>query len=220
MLLHVPFWFHWIVYIVVPAAFSTRLFQYNSQLSCLFNKKDPSFDSENSLVGSWQGQLSQPRMRIFVSWHRFIVKAEVCCHSCELGTSATNMHLFILWTDDGTPREVVVEIERSTRHKPFLGGYRHRLTGVEFHHASSQTRSKTRPDNGIPKFCRDTQTVSQKNKTQQATRHTSTQMTKIGCYVSNMPDKLYTPGRYTTADEFHHTRLKAVRIIRFILVLS
>lgn len=116
--------------------------------------------------------------------------------------------------DDGTPREVVVEIERSTRHKPFLGGYRHRLTGAEFHHASSQTRSKTRPDNGIPKFCRDTQTVSQRNKTQQATRHTSTQMTKIGCYVSNMPDKLYTPGRYTTADEFHHTRLKAVIVLQ------
>jgi len=38
----------------------------------------------------------------------------------------------------------VVEVERSTRKKPYLGGYRHKQTGVEFHHASAQTGPKAR----------------------------------------------------------------------------
>ena len=34
---------------------------------------------------------------------------------------------------------VVVRIERVDKQKPFLGGYKHRLTGIEYHHASAQT---------------------------------------------------------------------------------
>lgn len=46
---------------------------------------------------------------------------------------------------------------------------------------------------------------------QQTTNTTSTQMTKIGVYVSNITDKLLKPGRYFTAAEFHAKRLEAVR---------
>lgn len=35
-------------------------------------------------------------------------------------------------------------------------------------------------------------------------------MTKIGLYVSNMTDKLITPGKYFTAEEYHKHRLEAV----------
>lgn len=35
-------------------------------------------------------------------------------------------------------------------------------------------------------------------------------MTKIGLYVSNMTDKLITPGKYFTAEEYHKRRLEAV----------
>ena len=106
---------------------------------------------------------------------------------------------------------IVVEIERSNRRKPFLGGYKHRLTSAEFHHAAAQTRQKVRPDNGIEKFCRDTQTVKSKNQRQQTYIDTSTQMTTIGCYVSNMTDKLIVPGKYTTASEHHAMILSKVR---------
>lgn len=37
-------------------------------------------------------------------------------------------------------------------------------------------------------------------------------MTKIGCYVSNMEDKLIAPGTYITAEEYHSKRLRAVRV--------
>ncbi|XP_038060891.1 IQ and ubiquitin-like domain-containing protein [Patiria miniata] len=115
---------------------------------------------------------------------------------------------------DGVQEDIVVEIERSMRHKPFLGGYKHRHTGLEFYNASAQTRPKTRKDNGIEKFCRDTQTVKQKNIRQQTKINTATQMTMIGCYVANMTDKLVVPGRYQTAEEYHAIRLKKVIILQ------
>ncbi|XP_071484963.1 IQ motif and ubiquitin-like domain-containing protein [Diadema antillarum] len=116
--------------------------------------------------------------------------------------------------EDGTFEDVVVEIERTTRRKPFLGGFRHRMSGVEFHNASAQTMGRVRADDGITRFCRDTQTVSAKNRLQQTTLDTSTQMTTIGCYVSNMTDKLVVPGRYETADEYHAKRLEKVIILQ------
>lgn len=54
------------------------------------------------------------------------------------------------------------------------------------------------------------QTVFEKNKPQQTKNTTSTQMTKIGLYVSNMSDKLISPGKYFTAEEYHKRRLEAV----------
>uniref|UniRef100_W5NFY4 IQ motif and ubiquitin domain containing n=1 Tax=Lepisosteus oculatus TaxID=7918 RepID=W5NFY4_LEPOC len=116
--------------------------------------------------------------------------------------------------EEDTYHYVVVEIERATHRKPFLGGYRHKLTGAEFHHAAVQTLPKKRPDRSVEQYCRDTQTVVQKSQCQQATNSTSTQMTKIGCYVSNAKDKLLIPKTYVTAEEYHAKRLKAVIVIQ------
>ncbi|NWU64862.1 IQUB protein, partial [Pterocles burchelli] len=120
---------------------------------------------------------------------------------------------FIL-TDANSFQDVVVKIERPTCQKPFLGGFKNRTTGVEFHNAGSQTIPKKRPDKGIQLFCRETQTVFEKNKPQQTKNTTSTQMTKIGLYVSNKTDKLISPGKYFTADEYHKRRLEAVIVLQ------
>ncbi|XP_064302372.1 IQ and ubiquitin-like domain-containing protein [Phalacrocorax carbo] len=117
-------------------------------------------------------------------------------------------------TDSDSFQDVVVKIERPTYHKPFLGGFKNRITGVEFHNAGSQTIPKKRPVKGIQLFCRETQTVFEKNKPQQTKNTTSTQMTKIGLYVSNMTDKLVSPGRYLTAEEYHRRRLEAVIVLQ------
>ncbi|OCT89049.1 IQ and ubiquitin-like domain-containing protein [Xenopus laevis] len=117
-------------------------------------------------------------------------------------------------TGEGSYRDLVVEIERLNYRKPYLGGYRHKATGVVFHHAGTQTVPKKRPDRGVVVFCRETQTVQHKNKTQQSRNTMSTQMTKIGCYVSNVTDKLITPKRYTTAEELHAQQLKAIIVIQ------
>ncbi|XP_007896759.1 IQ and ubiquitin-like domain-containing protein [Callorhinchus milii] len=115
---------------------------------------------------------------------------------------------------DNTCCEVAVEIERVASFKPFLGGYRHKLTGQEFHHAGTQTSMKKRVDDGVERFCRETQTTFEKNRAQQTANNTSTQMTKIGCYVSSITDKLVCPGVYMTATEFHARRLKAIIVIQ------
>lgn len=107
-------------------------------------------------------------------------------------------------------QEVVVEIERPPHRKPFMGGYKHRLTGAVYHHASTQTLPKRRPDRGVVVFSRDTQTLEMKSQAQQCPVDASTQMTGIGCYMSCANDKLLSPGGYTTAAECHERRLKAV----------
>ncbi|NXF36105.1 IQUB protein, partial [Nyctibius bracteatus] len=117
-------------------------------------------------------------------------------------------------TDSDSFQDVIVKIERPAYHKPFLGGFKNRITGVEFHNAGSQTVPKKRPDRGILLFCRETQMVFEKNKPQQTKNTTSTQMTKIGLYVSNMTDKLVSPGKYLTAEEYHKRRLEAVIVLQ------
>uniref|UniRef100_A0A8C0ZLW1 Ubiquitin-like domain-containing protein n=2 Tax=Castor canadensis TaxID=51338 RepID=A0A8C0ZLW1_CASCN len=110
-------------------------------------------------------------------------------------------------------QNVAVEIIKSDFHKPFLGGFRHKITGTEYHNAGTQTVPKKIPEKSNA-FCRDTQTVLQRKKFQQTSNTTSTQMTKIGVYVSNMTDKLIEPGIYFTAEEYHAQRLKATIVIQ------
>lgn len=52
---------------------------------------------------------------------------------------------------------MVVEIRCRAQRKAFMGGFRHRLTGREFHHAAVQTLPKKRPDRGVDRFSRETQ---------------------------------------------------------------
>ncbi|KFQ34115.1 IQ and ubiquitin-like domain-containing protein, partial [Mesitornis unicolor] len=117
-------------------------------------------------------------------------------------------------TDSDSFQDVLVKIERPTYPKPFLGGFKNRITGVEFHNAGSQTVPKKRPDKGIQLFFFSPQTVFEKNKPQQTKNTTSTQMTKPGLYVSNRTDKLISPGKYLTAEEYHKRRLEAVIVLQ------
>ncbi|XP_063097472.1 IQ and ubiquitin-like domain-containing protein isoform X2 [Cavia porcellus] len=110
-------------------------------------------------------------------------------------------------------QEVIVHIVKSDFHKPFLGGFRHKITGIEYHNAGTQTVPKKIPEK-LNIFCRDTQTVFERKKIQQTANTTSTQMTKIGVYVSNITDKLKTPGKYFSAAEYHAWRLKVVIVIQ------
>lgn len=64
-------------------------------------------------------------------------------------------------------KDIVVEIERCTYSKPYLGGYRHKTRGVEFHHASAQTMRRPKPDTGKVMFSRDSQTTQEKHLYQQ-----------------------------------------------------
>lgn len=44
----------------------------------------------------------------------------------------------------GGGREVCVSVQREVPTKPFLGGFKHKVSGVQFHNASVQTMRKNR----------------------------------------------------------------------------
>uniref|UniRef100_A0AAQ4RE81 IQ motif and ubiquitin domain containing n=1 Tax=Gasterosteus aculeatus aculeatus TaxID=481459 RepID=A0AAQ4RE81_GASAC len=114
-------------------------------------------------------------------------------------------------TDNGVSREVVVEIERPPQQKAFLGGYRHRLTEVEYHHAAAQTPPKRRSDRELVVFSRDTQIAHVRSRALQCPVDVATQMTAIGCHISCKSDRLVAVhGAYITAEEYHGARLRAV----------
>ncbi|CAF0725391.1 unnamed protein product [Rotaria sordida] len=118
--------------------------------------------------------------------------------------------------DQNMSRDVVVEIERNNFRKPYLGGVRHRMTGKEYHHASAQTLPPQRPDKGIIRYCRDTQTIQSRHRVIQTTNEQSTQMSKPGYYISTENDRLLTPKRYQTAEErFEILNKKAIIIQKY-----
>ncbi|XP_053107586.1 IQ and ubiquitin-like domain-containing protein [Hemicordylus capensis] len=117
-------------------------------------------------------------------------------------------------TEPDTFQDLSIEIKRPTFKKPFLGGFRNKETGTEYHNAGSQTIPKKRPDKGYEEFCRSTQTVVERKKVPQTRNTTSTQMTKIGVYISNITDKFIEPKKYVTAEEYHARRLAAVIVIQ------
>lgn len=115
---------------------------------------------------------------------------------------------------NGPPKVVQVEVMSCPVKKPFLGGFRHRVSGIEFHNASSQTYAKKIIPAGIEKSERDTQTVITRNQLAQTANATNTQMTKVGCYVSNVPDRVVIPGKYFTAAEKDALILEKVIILQ------
>lgn len=54
---------------------------------------------------------------------------------------------------DGEIRSITVQVEKAKACKPFIGGYRHKVTGVEYHHAATMTMPKRRPDDGVNMCC-------------------------------------------------------------------
>jgi len=95
-----------------------------------------------------------------------------------------------------------VDLSKSYR-KPYLGGYRNKITKIEYFHASTQTTTpqEKRAMGYGPRFHRDTQTHFWKNRYSQSVRDHATQMTKPGCYISSIKDKIIYPKKYITAEE-------------------
>ncbi|XP_014673283.1 PREDICTED: IQ and ubiquitin-like domain-containing protein isoform X2 [Priapulus caudatus] len=116
---------------------------------------------------------------------------------------------------DGKIKLIKVDIDRSRQQRnQYLGGFKHRETGVKFLTASAQTNRELRPNTGKVKYSRDTQTYTTKQKQQQTTCSTSTQMTKAGVYVTDEEDKVITAGPYFRGDEYLALILEKVIIIQ------
>lgn len=112
------------------------------------------------------------------------------------------------------PAQVRVERDLPPRGKPFLGGFRHKQSGAEYHHASAQSLPPPRKEPAEPpteRFHRDTQTAVLTTRSQQGVREQGTQMTKPGVAVgSAADDRLLAPLPYFSADEYDSLRLEKV----------
>ena len=84
---------------------------------------------------------------------------------------------------------------------------------LEFHNAETQTNRKVKAATAA-RFCRETQTYFQRNKTFQTPQDASTQMTKPGVHVSTKHDRIIIPGEYTLADTIEKRRENAAIVIQ------
>jgi hypothetical protein len=98
---------------------------------------------------------------------------------------------------DAAAQEPVKIVNESK--KPFLGGFKHKQTGLVYHHAEIQTFG--RPADIGKMAHRETQTIKFETRSQQTTREFGTQMSRPDLYVDTAGDKVLTPGVYFSADE-------------------
>ena len=106
-----------------------------------------------------------------------------------------------------------VAIAKAAPHsKPYLGGYRNRLSGRVYHHASTQTPSEQqRRQRDLSSLrSRETQTVETRTLSVQVSREAGTQMERIDLRLDSKRDREIVSRRYFTADELFLRRKAAV----------
>ncbi|VDO07690.1 unnamed protein product [Rodentolepis nana] len=108
----------------------------------------------------------------------------------------------------------VIEIEwmNNGKKKPFLGGYRRKMDGAIYHNATAQTKPKLPKIPPVPFFTRDTQTYEVKHEEINTVEVSSTAMPKPGFFVTNLNDRVITPGVYESFEEYQ-ARLNRSAII-------
>nr|XP_053641950.1 IQ and ubiquitin-like domain-containing protein [Cherax quadricarinatus] len=95
----------------------------------------------------------------------------------------------------GVEREVVVEVEWGAGPKPWLGGYRHKLSGILYHNAATQTIPRVRTIPG--QVTRGTQTVWACGRGCQTLRTAYTQTTHLHPLVYISTPVFITPRPYS-----------------------
>lgn len=117
--------------------------------------------------------------------------------------------------ESGDSKDITVEIEDRSIQKPFLGGFSHKDSGIEYHHA--QTQSGPRKSNGPAhlKNHRDTQTIDTRNRHIQQSYSQATQMSNEHTYIPAVTDKIMRAQHYETAEE-REARLNIIGKVRII----
>lgn len=103
----------------------------------------------------------------------------------------------------GKPIKLVhVSIDVSQRtNKAFLGGFRDKRDGLEYHHASTNTERFRQHEDPDKRLTRETQTYIFATHAVQSSRECSTQMSRKDLLLDNKNDKVLVPGRYVTSEE-------------------
>ncbi len=117
---------------------------------------------------------------------------------------------------DGRPVMVQVNITREDRKKPFLGGWRDKRTGKEYHNGATQTIRRTRKT-PVAKFTRTTQTVDTSSRSAQSKREQGTQMARRDLYIDASKDRIIASQQYFSTKELLELKeRKAIAIQSFV----
>jgi hypothetical protein len=115
--------------------------------------------------------------------------------------------------EDGTQKQIMVQVLNENRRKLYLGGYRHKKTGVEYHHAAIQTLPEPRKWDSSNKNHRDTQTYDEKTRSIQTTREHGTQMIRPDLDLDFSKDRELAPREYFDSSAWAERRLRNTIII-------
>ena len=106
----------------------------------------------------------------------------------------------------------VIKIVRSSKRKPFLGGFKHNTTEVVYNNAFSQT-DQTRTEHKL-QFTREVQTYDYSSKSSKVPREFGIQMEKEGLYVDPRTDKVMYPRVYFDSAMWEERRAEAALYIQ------
>ena len=130
---------------------------------------------------------------------------------------AGEIEVVVNFDDPNEPPKVFnVSIEHApgAGNKRYLGGYRSRRTGIEYHHASSQTRALPRKQEGPEKFTREAQTQEQVTRSVQLTREGGNQMARKDLYIDTSRDRTIVARPYFTSQMHADLRLRKAIIMQ------
>ena len=118
--------------------------------------------------------------------------------------------------NEAKPKHLLVIIERheSALNKEYLGGYRHKKTGIVYHHATVQTDNEDEGDKKTNKVVSSTQTYRLVTATIQTGREASTQMKRPDLMIDESTDFHMTPGTYITSEEYMKMKLASIIVIQ------
>ncbi|XP_069999900.1 IQ motif and ubiquitin-like domain-containing protein [Penaeus vannamei] len=106
-------------------------------------------------------------------------------------------------------REVVVEVEWAGVRKPWLGGFRHKISGLHYHNATTQTQPPQRPKPA--QVTRGTQTVRTRPCGTQTCRNAHTQTTHLHPLLLTPTATLLTPMVFSPAHRYDVSKVVDVQ---------
>ncbi|KAF0711535.1 Aste57867_5229 [Aphanomyces stellatus] len=119
-------------------------------------------------------------------------------------------------SDQGEPvKTFTVHVLKFTGHKPYLGGFRHKITDQVFHHASAQTVvTKQKIRRGPARFHRETQTHKSVTKSAQTVREHGTQMTRCDLVVDATGDREVVAKAYFNSSQLECLRMDSCLLLQ------
>ena len=131
---------------------------------------------------------------------------------------AGEIEVVVHFDDPNEPPKVFnVRIEHApsaAKGKTYLGGYRSRRTGLEYHHASAQTNPLPVKQTGPERFTREAQTQEQTTRSIQTKREGGTQMARKDLHIDESNDREIVARMYFTSQQNADLRLRKTIVVQ------